>query len=375
MTNSSHHLPYNILTLDGGAMRGILTTVLLVDLEKRLLKINPNKPLQDYFQIIAGTSTGSLIACGLAKGLTAQAIQEIYWQKGIEIFPKMPQVLTSLFERIWNQNIFDLSDLDWFNWFNQNTDHKELKHFTSQPIYDGKGLEKTLKDPQLFGNTLFGQLPQLLLITSYDVYNRQAVIFKNDQPEFQTLPVWEVCRASAAAPVAFPAHLTNNPVFLKHLKATGMQIPAEGIPLIDGGVVASNPSLCAIAEGRKKFGDLPTMVASFGTGDFSDRITVQEAQGWGVFNWTSLVRNIPLMDVFSDGSNDAVDYVAKQLLTGAGEYLRFQPQVTNEKSVPVFVASEENLQKLTDIAEEYIQTKEYQIKIERLLNLLNRFEK
>lgn len=370
MTNFSHQPPYNILALDGGAMRGVLTTVLLADLEKRLLKINPDKPLRDYFQIIAGTSTGSLIACGLAKGLSPQTIQQIYWQKGIEIFPKIPQVLTSLFERIWNQNIFNLSDIDWFQWFNKETDHKSLKKFTSQPIYDGKGLEKTLKDPQLFGNTLFGQLPHLLLITSYDVYNRQAVIFKNDQPEFQTLPVWEVCRSSAAAPVAFPAHVTNNPEFLEHLQAEGMQIPTEGIPLIDGGVVASNPSLCAIAEGLKRFGDLPTVVASFGTGDFSDRITVREAQGWGVFNWTSLVRNIPLMDVFSDGSNDAVDYVAKQLLTGAGEYLRFQPQVTDEKSAAVFVASVENLQKLTDIAEEYIKTQVYQTKIERLLQVL-----
>lgn len=139
--------------------------------------------------------------------------------------------------------------------------------------------------------------------------------------------------------------------------------------MIDGGVVANNPVLCAIAECRRQFNTFPSVVASFGSGWTLNRITVREAQGWGSLNWGSLLRNIPLMDVFSDGSSDATDYIAKQLLLEEeSEYFRFQPLLT--KNVSAFSADQDNLDLLIEIAEEFLETKECKQDMKKLVNSL-----
>lgn len=71
MENSKY---FKILSLDGGGIRGMLTATLLVTLENELKTINPEHTLTNCFDFFAGTSTGSIIACGLANGMTATQI-------------------------------------------------------------------------------------------------------------------------------------------------------------------------------------------------------------------------------------------------------------------------------------------------------------
>ncbi|MEG4849387.1 patatin-like phospholipase family protein [Microcoleus sp. B5-D4] len=367
--------PYNILSFDGGVIRGLLTAVLLEKLEEELQAKNPEKELKDYFDIIAGTSSGSIIACGIASGFSAQRIKSFFQEYGLKIFPPLKETLTSLIWRLVNTEM-DFSEFDTFNILSQN--REDAKKFMTQPVYDGKGLEDVLQ--HIFGYEEFGELPQLVIVPSYDVYNNDAVIFKNNKEEFKTMPVWEICRASAAAPVAFPAHVTHNQGFLKSIKLKEnkaeeageepiIKVPVQGIPLIDGGVVANNPVLCAIAECRKQYNTFPSVVASFGSGWTLNRITVREAQGWGSLNWGSVLRNIPLMDVFSDGSSDATDYIAKQLLLeGESEYFRFQPLL--KKNVSAFSAAPDNLDLLVEIAEQFLKTKECKEDMKKLVESL-----
>ena len=151
---------------------------------------------------------------------------------------------------------------------------------------------------------------------------------------YATLPVWQVCRSSSAAPVAFAGYLLKDKAYLKALTqydnegqnnrrgdlskelAKIPQHPEEDcIPLIDGGVVANNPALCAIAEAIENGKPLDKIfVASFGTGQVNRRISPEEATTWGGFDWVNINNQIPLMDVFSDGSSDVTDYTAKKLL-------------------------------------------------------------
>lgn len=331
---------FRILSCDGGGIRGLLTALLLENLETELQKIDAGSTLANCFDMFAGTSTGSFIACALAKGMSARAIREFYEEDGEKIFPPMDFTFWTgeVIERIRRGDI-------------------------SLPLFQAKDLEEVLTAPTIFPNSLlFGDLTKPTLITSYDTYNREAVIFKNKSQKFATIPVWQVCRSSAAAPAAFAGYLLQNEQFLKALKEEApnyegdlpKEIPSSGIPLIDGGIVANNPALCAIAEqvgeelGNSSWNDI--LVAAFGTGQLQRRITPDEATTWGGWDWVDIFKGIPLLDVFSDGSCDAIDYVAAKLLRG--NYYRYQPVL--EPDTSPFEADPENLERLRQAAANYL---------------------
>lgn len=328
--------PYRILSCDGGGIRGLVSAVVLERLEQKL-----GSPLHKHFDLIAGTSTGSLIACGIASGHTVTEIKNFYINRGIDIFPKFWDVAESLLSRA-------------------------IGGYT-QPIYDGKGLEMVLQE--IFAERPFKNLLKPTVVTSYDTYNRQAVVFKNTKLAHENIPVWEICRSSAAAPVAFPAYEMRDKDFLKDLESNDYKIPLErGIPLIDGGVIANNPAMCAIAE-RIRWNEQPPLnpkwiapgqenvplenivIASFGTGQpTAKKISVKEAKGWGAAEWANPFNGIPILDILFDGSADAVDYITQQLLL-KDNYFRFQPLLT--KKSPAFNANEEYLMTLENMAKSF----------------------
>jgi uncharacterized protein len=349
--------PYRILSLDGGGIRGLTSAILLECLEQRIQKHenNPDARLRDYFDLIAGTSAGSIIACGIAKGISATEIKDLFWQRGKDIFP----------ETWWkNKGIFS----PFFSLIR--TIANRVITGTTQPMYDGIGLELVLKE--VFGEEfLFEELTKPTLITSYDAYNRQAVVFKNTDLLLGKIPVWEICRSSAAAPVAFPAHEMKNEHFLQFTKAMGLEKPpSESIPLIDGGVIANDPVLCAIAERlhwNRQWEHIPPiikekwikqecveikdiLVASFGTGQpIARKIDIKQARGWGV-EWASPLRGVPIIDILFDGSTDTSNYIAQQILW-QGKYFRFQPILDKESSISPFEANERQLIALQEIVE------------------------
>ncbi len=271
------NVPCHILALDGGGVRGLVTAIILESLEKKLQKYNPHKPLIDYFDIIAGTSTGSLIACALSKGLSASEVKDFYIHNSQIIFPPSKILIHSI-----------------LNWIRLGSSH---------PIYSDEGLRMVLKF--IFGNLKFGELKKPTIVTSYDTYNRQAVVFKNTKIAHQDIPAWEVCRASSAAPIGFPGYEMKHKPFLEDLRSKGYAIPENsGIPLIDGGVFANNPALCAIAERLRWNHQLPDnlkwnasitesvdqkdiIVASFGTGQQVKKIGAKEVKHWGAIEWLS----------------------------------------------------------------------------------------
>lgn len=344
-----------ILSLDGGGIRGLVSAVMLERLEQKLKQHDPNKLLKDYFDIIAGTSAGSLNACGVAHGIDASQIKDLFLKEGITIFPPFKLVASSI---VWR-----------------------LRPGYSQPIFDGIGLEKVLK--QVFGQLNFSELTKPTLVVSYDTYNRQSVVFKNTEQACKTIPVWEICRASAAAPVAFPGHILKNQQFIEFLRKGGGDIPEQGIPLIDGGVVANDPALCAVAErirwndespsnpqwtalGEEKVNLENIVVASFGTGQNLKRIGTTQAREWGILEWASPRKGIPLLDVFSDGSADAVGYIAEQILHS--RYFRFQPCLNQD--LPAFNANPDNLSVMQELTNEFLARPEIDERLNQLVKIL-----
>jgi patatin-like phospholipase/acyl hydrolase len=350
-----------ILTCDGGGIRGLLTTIILESLETEIKAINTDASISSCFDMFAGTSTGSIIACGLSNGMSPASIREFYIKTGAKIFPKMGGSfwVTSLVKRLQNLRL-------------------------SSPLFDPAGLESVLTSETVFPpNLLLGDLPKETLCVSYDTYNRKAVVFKSKDSKCSQVPVWQVCRASSAAPAAYPGYLLSEPHFLKDHQSGGKaegdldrQIPQDGLPLIDGGILANNPVLCAIAEKINYYSKQnpaaqenplqKILVASFGTGQSGRRITPDNVRNWGALAWSELPRGIPLFQVCADGSADSIDFIASSLLRD--NYQRFQPVYSEITSV--FQADDDNLDKITKTAEAYLRDPHNRQRLQNLAQLV-----
>ena len=162
-------------------------------------------------------------------------------------------------------------------------------------------------------------------------------------------------------------------------------IPANGLPLIDGGVLANNPVLCAIAEQVNKICKecQPTQenplqrlqVASFGTGQPGGRISPDNVETWGALAWADLVRGVPLYQVCADGSADVIDYVAASLL--GSSYQRFQPvlwdKTTGEEvSISTFQADGATMQRIRDVAARYIADPQESERLQKLAETITK---
>ena len=178
------------------------------------------------------------------------------------------------------------------------------------------------------------------LIISYDILNRRAIPFNSSESQYRQIPIWEICKASSSAPIYFPPHT--------------MKIENDGlsyeIPMIDGGVVASNPTACAIAEAMKARPDLKKeqfVVVSLGTGDANRPIQIEEVKKWGLVNWERNFTNI-----FFDGASQAADHIAYNLLK-KDQYFRFQAKLQADSLDDV---SDKNLNALQAFAHSYFET-------------------
>lgn len=271
-----------ILSIDGGGIRGLVSCTWLAGVEDALAQ--GGKPgLLGSFDLFAGSSTGALVACGIGIGLSPATLAGLYREHRHEIFPGMVG-------RLWSRA------------------GRLVSAGPSAPRYDGKGLEKVLR--KVFGKATLRRLQVPTLITGYDTISRKPVIFKSFKPEHRDLPLWEVCRASTAAPTYFPAH--------------PMTVEGRGCAMIDGGIVANNPTACAIAEAMRHdrqvrhCGDL--VVLSVGTGERNRPIDLKSAREWGALEWA-----IPIIDVLFDGNTDSVDYITRQLV--GDSYFRMQAEL------------------------------------------------
>ncbi len=195
-----------ILTIDGGSIRGIFPAAFLANLEKDL-----EHPIGDYFDLISGTSTGGIIAIGLALGMTAAEILKLFETKGPAIFaqarPGFPGWLAS-----------KLRFGKWLTWGPK---------YSSQPLLDALS--------EVLGEKKIGDAQTRLVIPAWHPKTQGVYIFKTaHHPRFDTdwkEPAIDAAMATAAAPTYFTEHVTAN-----------------GVGLVDGGLWANNPIGIAVVE-------------------------------------------------------------------------------------------------------------------------------
>jgi predicted acylesterase/phospholipase RssA len=173
-------------------------------------------------------------------------------------------------------------------------------------LYSHKGLEKILNE--FFGDEAFGACLTKIVVTSYDIQNRESLFLKNWQEGCRSILMRHVARATSAAPTYFEPAL----------------IPISGAikALVDGGVFINSPAVSAYAEAKNFFqGENDFFVLSLGTGELIRPISYSEAKGWGKAGWV-----LPLLGCMFDGMADAVNY---QMKTFLGErYVRLQTDLS-----------------------------------------------
>ena len=334
---------YRILSIDGGGIRGIIPASIVVYIENRLQRLtkNPEVRIGDYFDFIAGTSTGAILAAsylcpatvdGTTYRYTATDALRFYLEKGNYIFST----------DIWNK----VTSMGGF-----------LKaRYPHQP------LEKILN--VAFRQTKVSELVKPCLITSYDVERKTPVFFQSHvAKENNTLDFYvkDVCRAAASAPLYFePARIHSL-----------TEIPYT---LIDGSVYANNPTLCALTEAAVLFANkgIPLTVdhfevVSLGTGRNQKVYTYEQVKDWGGLGWLN-----PLLDVMINGASDAIERelsVQFQALQAMDSYHRIQPELGTANQ-EMDDASPENIARLMDVAAATIEKykDELEVIINRLIN-------
>ncbi len=274
-----------MLALDGGGIRGIIPATLLAELERRC-----GRRISEMFDLIAGTSTGGILALGLTTPdpanptrprYSAQDLVDLYVDKGHVIFK------SSLWYRL--VTLFGL--------------------FGSK--YAVKGLDTTLGG--YFDEARLKDAVTEVLITSYDLESRDSWFLARHKARADAssdFAVRHVARATSAAPTYFrPERLVVQP-------PTAM---------VDGGVFANNPTMCAYVEAIKLHGYTDVVVVSLGTGQVKTPIHYLQARTWGLLGWAR-----QLISVFMDGVSDTVEHQAGWLLPdkdGMPRYFRFQTEL------------------------------------------------
>lgn len=308
-------MTFRILSFDGGGIRGAMAAKMLEVIEKEI-----GQPLNQYFDLIAGTSTGSILAAAVAIGKTGEELVKLYQKNGHRIFPYSSLLSWERFELLKQYGL-------------------------SAPKYSDEGLLKVLQEQ--FGNTKLSDIESpKLLIVAYDTLTREPLVFKNWQKQkpWSNSPLWELCACSSSAPAFFPAR--------------SLKTPTQVYSVIDGGVGANNPCACAIAEALKLGNQIKDItVLSVGTGNAKKPITWEEARGWGVGQWIWKGR---LIEVLFDASSGIHDYISKEVMSPpdldgddpSPRYLRLQPGLMNDSMDD---AKSENIEELIQTGQKYMQ--------------------
>ncbi|RWR90046.1 patatin-like protein 2 [Cinnamomum micranthum f. kanehirae] len=301
--------------------------------------------LADYFDVIAGTSTGGLITAMLTAPnenkrplFAAKDIKDFYLEHCPKIFPQCRGPFApamKLFKAI------------------------------SGPTYNGKYL-RALVEKKL-GTTLLKETLTNVIIPAFDIKKLQPTIFSSREVEskpYLNALLSDICIGTSAAPTYLPAH---------HFKTEYSGGEEMRFDLIDGGVAANNPALIALSEVTKesfrgnldRFQNKPVdcgrcLVISLGTGSPKkhEKYTASHASKWGLFGWFHSGGSTPLVDVFTKASAEMVDIhisVAFQALHSECNYLRIQDDTLSGSISSVDIATKENLKNLVKAGEQLLK--------------------
>jgi uncharacterized protein len=240
-----------ILSIDGGGIRGVLPARVLALCEERFTN---GRSAGDFFDYIAGTSTGGIIALGLSIGLRASEILKIYVDHGGDIFPE-PLRFRSKTAR-WLQG--------WWHF---------LRHLRRYK-YDRTALHEQLS--VVFGDRLFGEARRRLVVPSFDEFNEVHLFKTPHHPDYkrdwQTRMV-DVSLSTSAAPTFLATYKNGDRHFA------------------DGGVWANNPIMTALVDALAcyQIDRRAVSILSLGCVESEFAFTKGQMVSGGIWHWREII--------------------------------------------------------------------------------------
>jgi predicted acylesterase/phospholipase RssA len=333
-----------VLSIDGGGVRGIIPAIILSFLEEKLQELDgPDARIADYFDVVAGTSTGGLLTAMLtAPGkngrplFDAKDLAQFYIDHSPKIFPQKNWILSKIFGTL---------------------------RMVRGPKYDGKYLHALLR--QYLGDLRLDKALTNVIIPTFDIAFLQPTIFSSfelKQRPYKNALLSDISIGTSAAPTFFPAH------YFETKDANGS---TRAFNLVDGGLAANNPTLCAMNQVTKDIilgdGDFfpvkpvdygKFMVISLGCGsNRKSRYSAKAAAKWGIFNWLIKDGTAPIIDMFNAASGDMVDIhlcVLFRALRSSHNYLRIQYDQLTGSAGSIDDCSKENVDKLVKIGKDLL---------------------
>ncbi|XP_009626816.1 patatin-like protein 3 isoform X1 [Nicotiana tomentosiformis] len=327
-----------VLSIDGGGIRGIIPGTLLAFLESKLQEVDGrNARIIDYFDVVAGTSTGGLITTMLTAPnrdnrplYAAKDISNFYMEHCPHIFPANRR--NSFVHRIFN--------------------------LFGGPKYDGNYLRLLLES--ILGKLTMKQTLTHTVIPAFDIKRLQPIIFTTVDARAnvsKNVLLSDICLSTSAAPTFFPVH---------YFETRDAQGRIRTFDMIDGGVAANNPTQMAITHiskeimrGKFQYEEMETMdskkmlVLSLGTGIGKHQgYNAASASKWGLLGWVYNNGQTPILDVYNDASADMVDIHVStmfQTLRSEKNYLRIQEDNLIGDATSMDIATTKNMQTLVQI--------------------------
>jgi uncharacterized protein len=292
--------PFRILSLDGGGIRGAFTAGFLAGIEDRI-----GHPVGQYFDLVAGTSTGGIIAAAVAFGEPASRIEQFYlehgprifarpWEKPIPWYKRPFRWMGRLYPKAVNRALYNRFSVD--------------RHW----LHNSKYIADELKDAltEVFADKRLGHASNRLVIPSVNAISGQPKVFKTSHLSHLFIDhkykIVDVLLATAAAPTYFPAAVLES---------------EAGSAYVDGGLWANNPSVVALVESmmiaercnRSEIDPIfsieTTFVLSVGTGKPAVSTNPPGTKA-GIFWWMAN----KLLDLSSLAQSKGVDFQAQHIL-------------------------------------------------------------
>lgn len=236
--NLSRHRNFRILALDGGGLRGAFTAAVLAKWDD-MLKAGGDNGLVSHFDLVAGTSTGAILAIGLGLGLAPAKILEFYKEKGPQIFPK----------------------------------DRRIRQFLKSK-HDSATLRELLTE--VYGDkTLVQESGARLVIPTVRAKHgkAEAIVTPHspDRTAFRNISAVDAALASSAAPTYFEEAHWEGPVTPESF--------------LDGGVWANNPVLPALSEAVRHLHIPLDRIDVLSIGTLTSEHDFTEALGKGIAGW------------------------------------------------------------------------------------------
>jgi patatin-like phospholipase/acyl hydrolase len=321
---------FKILSIDGGGLKGIYSLHVLQSIEQKYCK-NEDERLSDYFDMFCGTSTGGIIALGLANRMKTQELIDLYENNSALIFPKQIKLCNKIstigLGLVSSGLIFGLMKLK----------PKMYRIMTSTicgilissipclidhyPKIRGYKYESdSIADIaiQYFGNKTLYDLNNLVCIPSYKIETGSNVVFKFPHKEGQlvrdkNISLKDVILSTTCAPTYFPVYKINSNTLSGSF--------------VDGGIWANNPAIVGIVESLQYFVGKDKMyekydVLSIGNIKYNSNCIITDKNKksfWNVFNTENLI------NIIFDSNDKSIDYYCCVLTKSTnGNYTRIE---------------------------------------------------